>query len=76
MNGDTAVPVNIDKCIECGACQLNCPTEAVSILKKTGCFTAVIKEKIHGKKASKSGIPVKLGASCETGKSDDSGCCC
>ncbi len=47
-----AVPVNIQRCIECGACQLNCDFGAIDVSKGTGCLFAIIKEdmlKIKGK---------------------------
>lgn len=50
--GKKAVPVNLEKCIECGACQLNCDWEAIKVTKGTGCLVAIIKEdilKIKGK---------------------------
>jgi len=46
------VPENIDKCIECGACQLNCESDAINVTKGTGCLFAIIIEdilKIKGK---------------------------
>lgn len=47
-----AEPVNIEKCIECGACQLNCEFDAIIVTKGTGCLFAIVKEdilKIKGK---------------------------
>ena len=41
-------------CIECGACSLNCPTEAVVVRKGTGCLLIIIKEDILGMKDKKS----------------------
>ncbi|MBN2795737.1 MAG: 4Fe-4S binding protein [Clostridia bacterium] len=29
-------------CIECGACQMNCPVDAISVDAGTGCATAVL----------------------------------
>lgn len=51
INGKAA-PTNIEKCIECGACQLNCEFDAIKVTKGTGCLVAIIKEdilKIKGK---------------------------
>ena len=31
-----------DSCIECGACALNCPSEAISVRVGVGCATAVL----------------------------------
>jgi ferredoxin len=33
---------NRDKCMECGACSLNCATKAISVESGVGCATAVI----------------------------------
>ena len=35
-----------DRCIECAACRLNCPTGAIDVTKGTGCLVAIIKEDI------------------------------
>ncbi len=35
-----------DRCIECGACQLNCHDEAIFVTKGTGCLVAIIREDI------------------------------
>jgi NAD-dependent dihydropyrimidine dehydrogenase PreA subunit len=31
-----------DYCMECGACQLNCPVDAISVNSGVGCATAII----------------------------------
>jgi ferredoxin len=33
---------NRDKCMECGACALNCKSKAISVKSGVGCATAVI----------------------------------
>ncbi len=40
-NGTVAV-ANRDACIECGACQQNCPANAVSVRAGVGCAQAII----------------------------------
>ena len=35
-----------DLCIECGACQMNCPTNAISVNAGTGCASAVIQNQL------------------------------
>lgn len=35
-----------DRCIECGACQLNCTESAILVTKGTGCLVAIVKEDI------------------------------
>ena len=37
---------NIHACIECGACQMNCPTSAIYVQKGVGCGTALIQSKL------------------------------
>ena len=46
MMDGKAAPVKIEKCIECGACELNCEFEAIKVDKGTGCLFAIIKEDI------------------------------
>jgi NAD-dependent dihydropyrimidine dehydrogenase PreA subunit len=41
-----ATPLHIERCIECGACQLNCEFDAIEVTKGTGCLVAIIKEDI------------------------------
>jgi NAD-dependent dihydropyrimidine dehydrogenase PreA subunit len=38
------------RCMECGACQLNCPTGAISVESGVGCATAMIFAALSGKK--------------------------
>jgi NAD-dependent dihydropyrimidine dehydrogenase PreA subunit len=33
-----------DRCIECGACQLNCHDDAIVVTKGTGCLVAIARE--------------------------------
>lgn len=40
--------VERDWCMECGACQNNCPPEAISVGKGVGCAQAVINGVIRG----------------------------
>lgn len=35
-----------ERCIECGACQLNCQYDAIEVTKGTGCLFAIIAEDI------------------------------
>ena len=39
-----------ERCIECGACQLNCHEDAVTVTKGTGCLVVIVKEDILGMK--------------------------
>jgi NAD-dependent dihydropyrimidine dehydrogenase PreA subunit len=42
MNGRLAELARPEACMECGACQLNCPTNAISVESGVGCATAMI----------------------------------
>jgi len=42
MNNRKSVINNLDKCMECGACALNCKDMAISVSKGVGCAAAVI----------------------------------
>lgn len=35
-----------ERCVECGACQLNCHDEAIFVTKGTGCLVAIIRDDI------------------------------
>jgi NAD-dependent dihydropyrimidine dehydrogenase PreA subunit len=41
-----------DKCMECGACMLNCKFDAISVDTGVGCAEALIKGILTGKEAS------------------------
>lgn len=53
-------------CMECGACQMNCPVEAISVNAGVGCATAVITGIFKGTK------PV---CGCSDGGESSGGCC-
>ncbi len=40
--------VDVDRCMECGACALNCPPGALSVDAGVGCATAVIVGSLQG----------------------------
>jgi len=42
MNNRKSVINNLDNCMECGACALNCRDMAISVSKGVGCAAAVI----------------------------------
>ena len=60
---------NIDACMECGACELNCSAGAVTVNSGVGCAAAVISGRLKGTKPA---------CGCDCGSGDDSGsaCCC
>lgn len=41
-----AVLTHEERCIECGACQLNCHDEAIFVTKGTGCLLAIVRDDI------------------------------
>ena len=46
MYSKKAVVSHPDRCIECGACSLNCVPKAITVTKGTGCLYIIIKEDI------------------------------
>ena len=47
--------VRPSKCMECGACQLNCPTGAIKVDSGVGCASAMIYAALTGKKEATCG---------------------
>ena len=39
-----------EACMECAACQLNCPTEAINVDSGVGCASAMIMAALRGQK--------------------------
>ena len=50
MNGRVAQYSRPEACMECGACQLNCPTGAISVDSGVGCAAAMIRAALTGRK--------------------------
>lgn len=70
MNSKHVVIQNRDACMECGACSLNCPVNAISVKSGVGCAAAVINSML-GKQGECCCGPV------DTGKTaGDKECCC
>lgn len=41
-----------ERCMECGACSLNCRGGAISVEAGPGCFVYIIKEQVFGKRVA------------------------
>ncbi|KPL16087.1 MAG: hypothetical protein AMS26_05880 [Bacteroides sp. SM23_62] len=48
-NGKVVQIVNRSLCMECGACQQNCPAHAISVESGVGCATAMFMSALKGK---------------------------
>ena len=59
-NGRKVKTADLNGCMECGACALNCPADAIQVSPGVGCASYIIKTWIKGKDAA---------------ASSDSGCC-
>jgi len=53
MAGRVARLVRPTACMECGACQNNCPAGALWVDSGTGCASAMIRAALSGKKNAK-----------------------
>jgi ferredoxin len=49
MEGKLAVLVDARPCMECGACMVNCPVDAIRVDSGVGCATAMITAALRGK---------------------------
>lgn len=65
MNGKKAAIDDIDMCMECGACMMNCAFGAISVDAGVGCASAIINGMITG------GEP-----SCDCGEDAIKSSCC
>ena len=66
MNGKTALLTDRNKCIECGACQNNCESEAITVTAGVGCASALINAMITGNEPQ---------CGCSTDGTQSSSCC-
>lgn len=55
-----------DACMECGACAMNCPTDAIAVKTGVGCASAILKSIFTGAEPS---------CDCDGGHESDSSCC-
>ncbi|MBI5304736.1 MAG: ferredoxin family protein [Chloroflexi bacterium] len=49
-NGRTITVAHAENCMECGACQLNCPTNAITVDSGVGCAAAMMYAAVTGKR--------------------------
>ena len=52
LDGEKARITEKDLCMECGACALNCPAEAIEVNPGVGCAAAIIKSWFNGREPS------------------------
>ena len=73
---DRAELVNPESCMECGACAMNCPVQAIEVQSGVGCAWAMIGAALRGKDMDSGecscGGP---DSSCCGGDRDESPCC-
>jgi NAD-dependent dihydropyrimidine dehydrogenase PreA subunit len=50
MRDRLAYLVNAQACMECGACQLNCPVNAILVKSGAGCAAGMIQARLRGEK--------------------------
>ena len=50
MKDRLAYLIHAPDCMECGACQLNCPTDAIRVESGVGCASAMIRAALTGNK--------------------------
>ncbi len=65
-NGKTVRIVDRDRCIECGACMMNCASGAIRVNSGVGCAAAVINGLIRG---------VEPQCGCGGGDASTTSCC-
>lgn len=55
QNGKIAVLEHRERCMECGGCMRNCPTEAITVQSGVGCASALMYAALTGKKSQTCG---------------------
>jgi NAD-dependent dihydropyrimidine dehydrogenase PreA subunit len=71
-NGKAAI-VDRDACMECGACALNCPSNAIAVEAGVGCAAAIVQGAIRGTEPQCGCCPEPDGPSAEEPQGP---CCC
>lgn len=72
MNSKHVVIQNRDACMECGACSLNCPANAIAVESGVGCAAAVINSMLGRNNGECCCGPVDIS---DTTTKSKSGCC-
>jgi len=65
MKTKKAIIRDLDACMECGACMMNCPTKALKVKSGVGCAAGII--------ASKVGLDI---SGCECRNTSNANSCC
>jgi NAD-dependent dihydropyrimidine dehydrogenase PreA subunit len=55
LQGDIVAALHGADCMECGACRLNCPTDAIQVDSGVGCAGAMIRAALLGQKEATCG---------------------
>jgi ferredoxin len=69
MRNRKAALIHAGRCMECGACQLNCPTGAIRVESGVGCATAMMVAAVRG-------LPMEAGTCGEDAPETGSACGC
>ena len=64
IKNEKAYIVEQDLCMECGACKLNCPVNAIEVNAGVGCAAAIIYSWFTGKEPSCGSSDTKNGKCC------------
>jgi NAD-dependent dihydropyrimidine dehydrogenase PreA subunit len=64
MDGRRATLVQAEACMECGACQKNCVTGAITVESGVGCASAMISAALKGQQEVSCGGPDSCDGSC------------
>jgi NAD-dependent dihydropyrimidine dehydrogenase PreA subunit len=68
-----ALLIHREACMECGACQRNCPASAIVVDSGVGCAAAMIRAALTGKKEATCGPRIE--SPCCSEDSETASCC-